>query len=651
MIVHDFQDKQLVTQMLPRLLAPLPVALHADISERFMRHAPLLLNRLSQVYGDTPNFSNWLLNLMSAMGTLLAERPADLIELDRQRLTNPHWFMQSNMLGYCTYVDKFGGDLQGVQKRIHHLQELGVSYLHLLPFLKSREGENDGGFAVQNFGDVEPQFGTIDDLKNLSAALRGAGISLCSDFILNHVADSHAWAQAAMAGDKTAQDYFYTFDNRATPDLYEAHLKQVFPHVAPGNFSYNDTMQKWVWTTFYPYQWDLNYANPVVFSEMVQAMLHLANCGVEVFRLDSTAYLWKRLQTTCMNQPEVHWLLQAMRAIVDIVAPAVLLKAEAIVETAELPGYLGGVKPNLPECHLAYHSTLMASAWVAMAHQNVDILRKVIAATPTIHSAVSWLTYVRCHDDIGWNVLLPEANLDDNNGTQILKSATQFLTGNGDSYARGVNFQASQSGVHGTNGMTAALVGLSSAQTPDQFEAALKRYQLLFGLAFCFGGMPLIYMGDELGQDNDTSYQNNPLLQEDSRWLQRPAFDETALSNRHNLATQTGKIHQALTQLTKQRSALPQLASDAPRTLLETHHAAVLGFIRGDMQSQAEGTLLYLSNFSALAVNLDLSKILQNYAVFDGVTKWHNYLDSAQFNPTLTLAPYSQIWLAPLFKD
>ena len=228
MIVHDFQDKQLVTQMLPRLLAPLPVALHADISERFMRHAPLLLNRLSQVYGDTPNFSNWLLNLMSAMGTLLAERPADLIELDRQRLTNPHWFMQSNMLGYCTYVDKFGGDLQGVQKRIHHLQELGVSYLHLLPFLKSREGENDGGFAVQNFGDVEPQFGTIDDLKNLSAALRGAGISLCSDFILNHVADSHAWAQAAMAGDKTAQDYFYTFDNRATPDLYEAHLKQVF---------------------------------------------------------------------------------------------------------------------------------------------------------------------------------------------------------------------------------------------------------------------------------------------------------------------------------------------------------------------------------------------------------------------------------------
>src|SRR5476649_2899092 len=284
-------------------------------------------------------------------------------------------------------------------RRIPHLRELGVSYLHLLPFLRARAGENDGGFAVASFDEIEPALGSNADLEALTAQLRGAGISLCSDFILNHVADDHAWAIGARNGDAQLREFFHIYPDRTEPDRYEPTLGQVFPQLAPGNFTYVEALEGWAWTTFYPYQWDLNYANPAVFAAMAQAMLRLANRGIEVFRLDSTAFLWKRAGSNCMNQPEAHVLLQALRAVVDIVAPGVLLKAEAIVPMAELPAYFGDAAA--PECHLAYHSSLMAAGWGALAEQDAGLLRSVIAATPALQPSASWLSYVRCHDDIG----------------------------------------------------------------------------------------------------------------------------------------------------------------------------------------------------------------------------------------------------------
>lgn len=640
----EFNRDTYIQHLQNNLMHALPAALHPEIAQRFAKHAPVLIEHLQKLYGSRPEFMDWLSVLMLSLGEQLAQRPEALRRLDRERTRHGDWFLRQNMAGYCAYVDRLGGTLSGVQAMIPHLQQLGITYLHLLPFLRAREGDNDGGFAVASFLEIEPALGTMQDLTELTGALRGAGISLCSDFILNHVADTHEWAEAAMRGDRQALGYFHTFANRQPVDEFEAGLNQVFPDAAPGNFTWNQALRRWVWTTFYPYQWDLNYANADVFANMVAAMLHLANQGVEVFRLDSTAYIWKRPGSNCMNQPEVHWILQAMRSIIDIIAPAVLLKAEAIVPTRELPAYLGGSAQPVPECHMAYHSTLMAAGWTALASQNVDLIRKVIQATPTIDAPVSWLTYVRCHDDIGWNVLLPEACQSSevlHNGSRRLSEVAQFLTGMTGGFGRGVNFQTSSPDkVHGTNGMTAALCGIAAAQSEAELEAGIKRLLLLYGLACSFGGMPLVYMGDELAQDNDYSYLTDPARENDSRWVQRPYLNQAALQARIDANSKPGKVFGALCRLLQTRRELPEFAANAPRVLKDSGSDSVLAFTRGD---SATGVILCLANFSEHARPLDLQQITGTGSAH----AWVNMLDQKVHAHVLSLPAWSQLWLRP----
>ena len=604
----------------------------AGIMERFARHAPVLHERLHKLYGHREDFAIWMQRLCATMGQLYAARPAGLRRLDAERAAQPDWFGSQAALGYCAYVDRFAGTLAGIKERIPHLRDMGVTYLHLLPFLRMREGENDGGFAVANFEEIEPRLGHMSDLRALTAELRAAGISLCSDFILNHVADTHLWAQAARAGDPAARDWFHTFPDRQQPDAYELSLGQVFPAAAPGNFSYDEAMRRWVWTTFYPYQWDLNYANPAVFAAMAGALLHLANQGVEVFRLDSTAYLWKRQGTSCMNQPEVHWILQALRGMADIVAPGVLLKAEAIVPTAALPAYLGDAAHK--ECHIAYHATLMASGWAALAEEKADLVRNVAVATPPLPTQTSWLTYVRCHDDIGWNVLLPEAG-----SKARLAKAARFFAGSDGSYARGADFQAAEtSGLYATNGMASALSGFASARNDEERTAAWRRLMLLYGLACTFGGMPLLYMGDELAQANDLAYRDDAARTNDSRWLQRPAFDEAAFAAREDEYGVSERVFRALKRLLSCRKGLPQLAAQQPRRLLDPDAPAVLAFTRGTSGND----LLFLANFSPEAQKLDLHCLLPDQ---ETQHRWRDVLSGAAFTGMLELDGLAQLWL------
>jgi amylosucrase len=611
-----------------RLLAALPESQRALAETRMVAAEPVLRRLLAGLYGGHAGFDAWLGELMAMMGQMLAARPAALRTLDAQRAAQPDWFLSQRMLGYCAYVQKFGGDLRGVAGRIPYLRELGVSYLHLLPFLRARAGENDGGFAVSDFDQVEPALGSNEDLEALTAQLREAGISLCSDFILNHVADDHPWAHAARAGDAQARAMFHVFPDRAQPDRYEATLGQVFPQVAPGNFSFVEALDGWVWTTFYPYQWDLNYANPAVFLEMAGALLRLANRGIEVFRLDSTAFLWKREGTNSMNQPEAHQLLQALRAIVDIVAPGVLLKAEAIVPTRELPAYLGS--PAAPECHIAYHSSLMAAGWAALAEQDAGLLRSVIASTPALPAAASWLSYVRCHDDIGWNVLRAEAAADGQDATARLARIARFFSGAEGSYASGAAFQSSDpNAAHGSNGMAASLAGLQTARTEEERELALRRLLLLHGLALSFGALPVLYMGDELAMENDTSYLARPEHAMDSRWLQRPVFDQQRWQQRHDAGTDAGRMATALAALVQVRRRQDALAAGAPRALLPSAHAGVLALARG-------AQFRTVMNFTGQP---------QRYALGGS---WHDCLasdDAPPLSGELTLAPYAMLWL------
>ncbi|PIT77815.1 alpha-amylase family glycosyl hydrolase [Limnohabitans sp. B9-3] len=626
--------------------AHLPVVLndllaHADadradvLRARLAQELPVLRDRLSRLYSNTPDYAQWLNRVLVQTVQIALDRPAELWALDLQREANPNWHLQG-MLGYCTYTDKFAGNLAGVRERIPHLQELGVTYLHLLPFLKPGTPPNDGGFAVASYDEVDPHLGNLSDLQQLTRELRAAGISLCSDFVLNHVSHEHTWAVQARAGSAQHQSFFHWVKSPEQIGQFEKNLVQIFPNTAPGNFTFVPEVNAWTWTTFYPYQWDLNYAQPVVFSEMAKSLLQLANHGVEAFRLDSTGFLWKRAGTNCMNQPEVHWLLQALRCLTNIAAPGTLLKAEAIMPTQDLPPYFGLGPTQGPECHVAYHSSLMSASWVALAEENTQIIHDVLSHTPALPDGCTWMTYVRCHDDIGWNVLRPELDARGSDERSRLLHASQFFAGQIEgSYAKGAAFQASDANaVHGTNGMAGALVGLTSAHTPEEHSAATSRLLLLQSLSLFVGGLPLIYMGDELGQGNTTAAELAVRQGPDGRELHRPVFDESLFAQRHDSNTTAGILYAMLRGYVNAKKQHAALSTAHALRLMPTPHPSVLLLQRGE-------EALGLFNFSRTHVTLDL-----NASFSSGLQPMWNALTREKADMlACSLMPYAAIWL------
>ncbi len=372
---------------------------------RFERYFQDLYHPLTALYGERDDALDYFGRLVGQMVDAYGQRPVDLKRLDLERQFTPQWFQRSQMVGYTGYVDLFAGTLQGVRQKIPYLQELGVTYLHLMPLLEPREGPSDGGYAVKDYRKVRPDLGTLVDLIELADDLRARGISLCLDLVLNHVAQEHEWALRARAGEERYLNYFHTFPDRSLPDAYEHTLPEIFPQEAPGNFTWVEGMGgegRWVWTTFNAYQWDLNYTNPEVFLEIVELMFFLANLGVDVLRLDAAPFLWKRMGTNCQNQPEVFQLIQAFRAIVRIVAPAVIFKAEAIVPPDALIRYLGVNSTVEKQCELAYNNQRMVLLWSALATGKVNLFTQVMHRAPQLLIGCAPINYIRNHDDIGW---------------------------------------------------------------------------------------------------------------------------------------------------------------------------------------------------------------------------------------------------------
>ncbi|MEO6299182.1 MAG: alpha-amylase family glycosyl hydrolase, partial [Paracoccaceae bacterium] len=372
---------------------------------RLDRSASDLWPMLDGLFGQHPEYESFCDNLLAALRKGWAARPVDLKRLDLKRDMEPDWFQRPDMAGYVIYIDRFAGTLTGVLDKLDYLEDLGITYVHFMPCLRPRPGDSDGGYSVMDYRAINPDFGTMAEFEAVTAALRARGISVCIDLVLNHTAKEHAWAKAAANGNPKYQDYYLMFDDPAQPREFERNLVEVFPDNAPGNFTEYPHFGKWVWTTFNEHQWDLNWANPQVFLEIVEIMLHLANKGVDVLRLDAVAFMWKRLGTRCQSEPEVHMLLQALRACCRIACPAVIHLEEAIVAPAEMLPYLGRGKHDGREGNLAYHNSLMVQFWGALATRDTRLMRHVLASHfPDRLTNATYATYIRCHDDIGWAV-------------------------------------------------------------------------------------------------------------------------------------------------------------------------------------------------------------------------------------------------------
>lgn len=574
------ESARTLERLLPRLIARYPqIAEDAVFLGRLETHLPETLRLLTAIYREQYDFFYYLEEILATVAEMYVARSEELHHLDREREQHPHWFQDHQMIGGVCYVDLFAGNFDGVREQIPYFQELGLTYLHLMPLFKAPEANSDGGYAVSDYRNTDPKLGTMDQLRALATELRHNGISLVIDFVFNHTSDEHQWALRALKGEEKYQDYYFIFPDRTTPDQYEPFLREIFPEQAPGCFTYRPEIKSWVWTTFNTFQWDLNYRNPETFNAMLGEMLYLANQGVEVLRLDAVAFIWKELGTSCEGLPQVHWIIQAMNRLARIAAPGLIFKSEAIVHPREVATYI-----DWDECPIAYNPTYMACIWEALATREVKLLRQSMQSWFQLPDGCSWVNYVRVHDDIGWSFADEDAALVGINGFDHRQFLNQFYTGRfSGSFAMGVPFNFNPITLDmRISGTAASLAGLEQAITLDSpllIDHAIARLLMIHGLILSAGGIPLIYLNDEIAMLNDYSYRDAPEKAQDSRWVHRPRFDWGRADQRHDPNTVPGRMFTGLQRLIEIRKAHPAF-DDRSTMFFNTQNPHVLGFVR-----------------------------------------------------------------------
>lgn len=576
-------------------------------------------------------------DLIDIMKKYHKERNRELKELDKKREKDPFWYKRGDMLGLTMYTDLFAGSLKNLKDKVDYLDRLSLKYLHLMPLLKMPEKDNDGGYAVEDFFSIDPRFGTNEDLAELTAQLRKHGISLCLDFVMNHTASTHEWAKKAENGDKHYQDYYMCFSDRTYPDEYEKTTPEVFPSTAPGNFIWNEKMQKWVLSSFYPFQWDLNYRNPEVLNEMLSSALYLANLGVEVFRLDAVPYIWKKLGTTSRNLPEVHLIVRLMRIVLEIVCPSVILKGEVVMAPKELKAYFG--TPEAPECHLLYNVSLMVNFWSSLASQDVRLLEHMAEDILSMEEHCSFVNYIRCHDDIGWGL---DEDYERKIGIDPLKHKIflyRFFEGSfPGSYSLGQLYNYDRVSLDARScGTTASLCGIENGRNhfdDTMIEMGVKRDLLMHAALYSFRGFPMLSSGDEIGQLNDWSYMNNPSLALDSRNIHRSHFNWDNEKKAQEGKGYEGEIMKGILTLDRVRKTEPCFAPEAKVNTWKSHSDGVFS-IRRTIEGR---DMLCVMNFRG-------SKEKVHYDYFMG--EYEDLFTKRVVNPGIgfELQPYEYLYL------
>jgi len=566
-----------------------------------------------RLYGHRDDFEAHMVRLVEVLAAGYIDRDDALKARDIERQENHDWFLSQELVGMALYSDGFAGDLAGLRERLAYLQELGVNLVHVMPILECPKGASDGGYAVSDFRNVDQRVGTLDDLRELAGEMRRRDMLLTLDVVLNHTSDEHQWAQRARAGEATCQDYYYLFDDREVPDLFEETMPEIFPETAPGNFTWDEDMGKWVMTVFNDYQWDLNYSNPAVFIEMLDIILFWANQGADIVRLDAVAFLWKKAGTSCQNEREAHLILQLLKDCCQVTAPGVAFIAEAIVAAVEVTKYFGEDAVIAKECEIAYNATFMALLWDAVATHNARLLNHGIRSLPDKLDRATWLNYVRCHDDIGLGFDDEDIRRAGYDPAAHRRFLLDYFTGEyNDSPARGMPFGRNEkTGDARISGALASLAGLEAAiEGGDEarIDAAIDLILLLHGMILSFGGIPLLYYGDEIGTVNDTAYLEDETKAGDTRWIHRPRLDWDRAARRRERGTIEGRIFDGLKRMIAVRKTTPAFADFNNRVLLDTPNEHLFVFLRSNPQL-AHDRVLVVANFDDAPQSVELGDL------------------------------------------
>lgn len=564
---------------------------------RFGANFPVIFDLFEKLYHSHPYRNEAFENLIQILVEKFKERSENLKITDIERSKNPNWYASNEMVGMMLYTERFNQNFKGLEEKIPYFKNLGINTLHLMPFLDVPEPENDGGYAVKNYRETNPKLGTMEDFENLTKNLHKNGMNVIMDFVLNHCADSHDWAIKAKNGDLRYKDYFYFFKDRKLPDEFEKTMLEIFPDTAPGNFTWLEEQQEFVMTLFHHYQWDLNYKNPRVLVEMIDAMLFLANKGVDIFRLDAVAYMWKDIGRFNQNLPEVHTLLQIFKLCGQIVAPGIAFIAEAIVAPEEIVKYFGEGNAQGDECDIAYNATFMALSWEALASGNTDLLRKSMYSVPKKPMNTTWINYARCHDDIGLGFedkLVYELG---KNPLQHRLYMLKYFCDEQGTFGRGKRFMQEPNGNARLSGSMASLCGLEKAleeRNDFQINLALKKINLQHAIILSLGGIPMIYSGDEIASTNFYDYLKEDDKKHDNRWLHRPIMNWEIAENLDENPIQKS-VFENLQKMIALRKEIPAFTDSNDLEFIDSGNSHLLVFKKTDVSGK---NVWVVANFS-----------------------------------------------------
>lgn len=552
---------------------------------RYMANAAPIFSLYMQLYEHHPQAETYFNKLIELLVTAYADRPEALKKRDAEKMKEGQWFLSNKLAGMSLYVDRFCGNLATLGEKLAYFEELGVNLLHLMPIFESPPEASDGGYAVSDFRKVADRFGTLDDLQLLQSAMQYKGMYLMLDIVLNHTSDQHAWAKKARAGEKEYQDYYYFYNDRSLPDQYDQTMPEIFPEAAPGSFTYIAELQKWVMTVFHRYQWDLNYNNPRVFVEMLDTIFFFANIGVDILRIDAPAFIWKQLGTTCQNLPQAHTILRLIKQCVEVSTPGMALLGEAIVAPKEIMNYFGTGDYTARECDFAYNATHMALQWDMLATGDTRVMLAAQHELLRKPAGTSWITYTRCHDDIGLgydDYMIEQAGFNPWEHRRYMK---EYYAGEyPGSPATGALFSSNpRTGDARISGSLASLCGLEKAiQSGEEsaIDKAVQKILLMQAHSFFLGGMPMLFYGDEAAYTNDYSYRSDPGKSYDNRWMHRPVIDWKKNDRRKEANSIEARVFGATKKLLAIRASLPQVADHSNLTWITPHNVHVAAYIR-----------------------------------------------------------------------
>jgi amylosucrase len=617
---------------------------------RFVANTDSIHDLYLELYESHPGAAIYFEQLIQTIVDGYKRRPMAFKQRDEEKLEHGHWFLSNEITGMSLYVDRFSKDLKGLSTKLDYLKRLGVNLLHLMPIFKSPENESDGGYAVSDFRELDERIGTIGDLQSLRQKMGEEKMYLMLDIVLNHTSRQHTWAIKAKQGDREYQKFYYMFDDRIIPDAYDRHMPEIFPESSPGNFTFVEECKKWVMTVFHDYQWDLNYRNPLVFIRMLDTIFYYANLGVDILRIDAPAFIWKEPGTSCQNLPQAHLLLRLIKQCVQVATPGMALLAEAIVAPSAIMKYFGNGMFLARECDLAYNATQMALQWDALATKDTRVM---LAAQHEILQkpfGTSWITYTRCHDDIGLgyeDYMIQQAGFDP---FQHRKFLQDYYSGNYPaSDAIGALFSVNPKTQDARiSGSLASLCGLEKGckeNNPHKIQMAIRKILLMQAQSLFLGGIPMLFYGDEVGYTNDYSYLHDPGKYYDNRWMHRPLIDWSKNRKADLEGTVEEHIFSGMRKLIWLRKNLSVVRDYKNLVWLTPHNHHVAGYLRTADQKK----LYCLFNFNEERSNLTWLTFKEHGTAPDRLydyweNKFHLVGPDHEF---LHMEPYSFLILEP----